>query len=74
MKEKTVRRRTQIAITALCEATAAPSVQICVWMPSGSRERWDRDMNGLSNTDFMQNLTRVYFQPCLFLFLIPACA
>ncbi len=34
---------------------AATSVRRCVWMRSRSQEWWDRDVNGFTETDFIQN-------------------
>lgn len=58
LKEVMGRRRMKgrrIAITALCGATAATSMQRSVWGQRGRKERWDRDVNGFCETGFVQN-------------------
>lgn len=58
-----MRRRMYIAVMALCGATSATSLQTRVWMQSRSPELWGCDVNGCSETDFIQSfrMTRATF-------------
>lgn len=48
---------------ALCEATSATSLQMRVWIQIQRPELWDYDVNGFSETDFIQSfrVTKVTF-------------
>lgn len=49
-------RRMHIAVTALCRATAAMSVQKSVWIKSQSQERWDCDVTGFNEQISFRNV------------------
>lgn len=70
------RRRMYVAVMALCGATASASVQRSVWRQSRRQERWNRDVDGFSERDLLQNvrMTRANsnHHACLCLGFLPA--